>query len=98
MNYIFGFTSKEKKEKPFKFIKMKKIIACIAIAFLTVNLSAQESKTATKEKAKKESCCAKKDSKSKAMSADEIEKCQAKCKAEGKKCDASSAKASGKKC
>ncbi len=97
MNYNFGFTSKEKKEKPFKFIKMKKIIACIAIAFLTVNLSAQESKTATKEKAKKESCCAKKDSKSKAMSADEIEKCQAKCKAEGKKCDAS-AKASGKKC
>jgi hypothetical protein len=77
---------------------MKKIITCIAIAFLTVNLSAQESKTATKEKAKKESCCAKKDSKAKAMSADEIEKCQAKCKAEGKKCDASTAKASGKKC
>lgn len=89
--------SKQEK-KLFKFIKMKKSIACIAIAFLTINLSAQESKTATTEKAKKESCCAKKDSKLKAMSADEIEKCQAKCKAEGKKCDAPTAKASGKKC
>lgn len=77
---------------------MKKSIVCITIAFLTINLSAQESKTATTEKAKKESCCAKKDSKLKAMSADEIEKCQAKCKAEGKKCDAPTAKASGKKC
>ena len=98
MNHNFGFTSKAKKEEPFKIIKMKKIIVCIVIAFLTVNGSAQEVKTATKEKTKKESCCAKKDSKSKGMSADEIEKCKVKCKAEEKKCDASMAKASGKKC
>lgn len=84
----------KQKDKPFKIIKMKKIIACIAIALLTVNLSAQESKTATKEKAKKESCCSKKGSKSKAMSADEVAQCKVKCKAEGKKCDAGS----GKKC
>lgn len=70
---------------------MKKIITVIAIAFFTINLSAQEVK-ATKEKAKKESCCAKKESKT--MSASEIAKCQAKCKAEGKKCDSGS----GKKC
>jgi hypothetical protein len=94
----FCFTSKAKKEEPFKIIQMKKTIITLAIAFLTVNATAQDVQTATKEKAKKESCCAKKDSKSKAMSADEIEKCQVKCKAEGKKCDASMAKASGKKC
>ena len=29
---------------------------------------------------------------------DEVAKCQAKCKAEGKKCDAKAHKASGKKC
>lgn len=77
---------------------MKKIIICLAIAFLTVNGSAQETKTTTQEKAKKESCCAKKDLKPKAMSAEELEKCQVKCKSEGKKCDASMTKASGKKC
>ena len=73
---------------------MKKIITFVAIAFLTINLSAQEPKTIAKEKAKKESCFAKKDGKSKGMSAEEVAKCQAKCKAEGKKCDAGS----GKKC
>ena len=65
---------------------MKKIITFIAIAFITVNLSAQESKTATKEKVKKESCCAKKDSNAKTMTAAEVAKCKAKCKAEGKTC------------
>ncbi|TDD75177.1 hypothetical protein [Flavobacterium caseinilyticum] len=65
---------------------MKKIITFIAIAFMTVNLSAQESKTVTKEKAKKESCCAKKDSNAKTMTAAEVAKCKAKCKAEGKTC------------
>ena len=73
---------------------MKKIITFIAIAFLTINLSAQEVKTVATEKAKKESCCAKKDSKTKGMTAAEVAKCQAKCKAEGKKCDSGS----GKKC
>ena len=73
---------------------MKKIVTFLAIAFLTINMSAQEVKTSSKDKAKKESCCAKKDSKSKGMTADEVAKCQAKCKAEGKKCDSGS----GKKC
>ncbi|MBP6181944.1 hypothetical protein [Flavobacterium sp.] len=62
---------------------MKKIITLIAIAFLSATVCAQETKPVAKEKAKKESCCAKKDSKS---------------KAEGKKCDASMAKSNGKKC
>ena len=69
---------------------MKKVISFVAIAFFTISISAQEGKTLVKEKAKKESCCAKKDSKSKSMTAAEV----AKCKAEGKKCDSGS----GKKC
>ena len=73
---------------------MKKVISFIAIALFTITISAQEVKPAPKEKAKKESCCAKKDSKSKGMTAAEVAKCQAKCKAEGKKCDSGS----GKKC
>jgi hypothetical protein len=70
--------------------KIKKILPFIAIAFLTINLSAQEVKVAAKVKAKKESCCAKKNSKG--MTTAEVEKCKAKCKAEGKKCDATTAK------
>lgn len=62
---------------------MKKIITLITIALFSVTVGAQETKPVVKEKAKKESCCAKKDSKS---------------KADGKKCDASMAKSSGKKC
>ena len=73
---------------------MKKIVKFIANAFLNINTNAQEVKTSSKDKAKKESCCAKKDSKSKGMTAAEVAKCQAKCKAEGKKCDSGS----GKKC
>lgn len=73
---------------------MKKILTLVAIAFLTINLSAQEVKAVAK--AKKESCCAKKDSKT--MTAAEVESCKTKCKAEGKKCTATMAKASGKKC
>ena len=73
---------------------MKKVISLDAITFFTISMSAQEGKTVVKEKAKKESCCAKKDSKSKGMTAAEVAKCQAKCKAEGKKCDSGS----GKKC
>ena len=65
---------------------MKKIVTFAAIALFTINLSAQESKPVVKEKAKKESCCAKKDTKTKAMTAAEVAKCKAKCKAEGKTC------------
>ena len=64
---------------------MKKIVTFAAIALFTINLSAQESKP-VQEKAKKESCCAKKDTKTKAMTAAEVAKCKAKCKAEGKTC------------
>lgn len=77
---------------------MKKIVTIVAIAFLTISVNAQEIKAVTKDQAKKESCCAKKDSKSKGMTAAEVEKCKTKCKADGKKCDASMAKTSGKKC
>ena len=74
---------------------MKKIGALLAVALFTINVDAQEVKP--KEKAKKESCCAK-DSNLKAMTVAEIEICQAKCKAEGKKCDAKMAQTEGKKC
>lgn len=69
---------------------MKKVIAILALAFFTVSMTAQETKQAKKEM----SCC----SKHTKMSADDVAKCKAKCKAEGKKCDAKMEKASGKKC
>jgi hypothetical protein len=53
-------------------------------------MTAQETKQEKKEMA----CCSKNAKKSN----DEVAKCQAKCKAEGKKCDAKAHKASGKKC
>ncbi|MFE3846810.1 hypothetical protein ACFX5D_02360 [Flavobacterium sp. LB3P45] len=77
---------------------MKKTGILLAIALFTINVGAQEVKPDVKEKAKKESCCAKADSNIKAMTAAEVEKCQAKCKADGKKCDAKMAQAQGKKC
>jgi hypothetical protein len=77
---------------------MKKIGTILAIALFTINVGAQEVKPDVKEKAKKESCCVKDDSNIKAMNVAEIEKCQAKCKAEGKKCDAKMAQTEGKKC
>lgn len=69
---------------------MKKVIAILALAFFSVSITAQESKQEKKEMA----CCSKNAKKSN----DEVAKCQAKCKAEGKKCDAKAHKASGKKC
>ncbi|MFV5695063.1 hypothetical protein ACM55G_06435 [Flavobacterium sp. LB3P122] len=60
---------------------MKKIITLITIAFFSVTVSAQETKPVAKEKAKKESCCTKKDSKA------EGKKCDASmAKGNGKKC------------
>ncbi|WP_413999164.1 hypothetical protein ACMDB5_00910 [Flavobacterium sp. W1B] len=67
---------------------MKKILALLAITLFTINVSAQEVKPDTKEKAKKESCCAKK------MTADE----KAKCKSEGKKCEVATNDKKDKKC
>jgi hypothetical protein len=63
---------------------MKKIFTVLAVVLFTISASAQTAKTTTKS-AKKESCCAK------TMSADEVAKCQAKCKAEGKVCTAKEA-------
>ena len=80
---------------------MKKIVTIIAIAFLSINVNAQEVKAVAKEKTKKESCCLKKDGTSTPMNAEEIAKCQAQCKADGKKCKADEKKqepTSGKKC
>lgn len=69
---------------------MKKVVAILALAFFTLSMTAQEPKQEKKEMA----CCSKNAKKSN----DEVAKCQAKCKAEGKKCDAKAHKASGKKC
>ena len=80
---------------------MKKIIILLAIVLFTINVGAQQTKPVAKETTKKESCCAKHDANAKEMSSEEIAKCQAKCKAEGKKCTAeemTKCKADGKKC
>lgn len=79
---------------------MKKILTVLAIALFTINAGAQEAKPATKEKEEKK-CCAKKDSHAKMMTDEEITKCKAKCKAEGKVCkadDMSKCKKDNKKC
>lgn len=59
---------------------MKKIVIAFAIVLFTISASAQQAKST--KSTTKESCCAK------TMSADEVAKCQAKCKAEGKVCTA----------
>ena len=70
----------------------------MAIALFTITASAQDTKTAKKEKSKKESCCMAKDTDAKTMSSEEVANCKEKCKAEGKKCDAVTSKNEGKKC
>lgn len=77
---------------------MKKIITLMAIGLFTLNAAAQEAKPLAQEKAKKESCCTAKASDEKAMTTTEVAKCQAKCKAEGKKCEATMAQKEEKKC
>lgn len=61
---------------------MKKILIALAVVLFTINVGAQDTKSTAKATPKKESCCAK------AMTAEEITKCQEKCKAEGKECTA----------
>jgi hypothetical protein len=73
---------------------IKKILVLVAIGLFTINATAQDGKKA----AKKESGCAAKADDHKAMTADEVTKCQAKCKAEGKKCDAKMVATEEKKC
>ena len=63
---------------------MKKLLTIIAITLFTINISAQETKPATKEK--EEKSCSSHDAHSKKMTKEEIAICKAKCKAEGKKC------------
>lgn len=46
---------------------MKKVITLLTVALFSISVTAQETKPATKEKAKKESCCKK--------SADEKKSC-----------------------
>jgi hypothetical protein len=80
---------------------MKKIIVLLAFALFSITVSAQQTKPAVKETTKKESCCANKNVASKTMTAEEIAKCQAKCKAEGKVCtvnEKSACKNDKKKC
>lgn len=60
---------------------MKKILIGFAVVLFTINVGAQQAKT-TKAIAKKESCS------TKTMTAQEIAKCQEKCKVEGKICSA----------
>jgi hypothetical protein len=77
---------------------MKKIITLIAIGLFTINATAQDGKKVVKKEAKKESCCSAKADDHKAMTADAVAKCKAKCKAEGKKCDAKIVATEEKKC
>lgn len=72
---------------------MKKIVAALVIVLFIITASAQDTKTI--KSTTKESCCAK------TMTAAEVAKCQAKCKAEGKVCTAKEAAKCGtntKKC
>lgn len=78
---------------------MKNLLTIIAIALFTLNSSAQETKPPTKEK--EEKSCSKHDAHAKKMTEEEILACKAKCKAEGKKCNAedmSKCKKAEKKC
>ena len=78
---------------------MKKILTVLAIVLFTINASAQEASAVANETPKKEACCSKHDAK--AMTSEEIEKCQEKCKAEGKVCTAdkkAECKKDSKKC
>lgn len=89
--FIFGvkfrITSKIKAvAKPFRLKIMKKIFIALAIVLFTINVGAQESKTNAKATPKKESCCAKKETCTKKMTAEEMKKCSAKSKSEAKSC------------
>ncbi len=73
---------------------MKKILTVLAIVLFTIHTGAQETNTTAKTEVKKEKCCAKHD----VMTKEEVATCKAKCKAEGKKCEAKMTQAEGKKC
>ncbi len=77
---------------------MKRILILAAFVLFTINSNAQDGKKVVKKEVKKESCCSAKADDNKAMTADAVAKCQAKCKAEGKKCDAKMVATEEKKC
>jgi hypothetical protein len=64
---------------------MKKLFTLLSIGLFIINTSSQEAKPVAIEKAEKEYCCAAKVTNDKAMSAEDLEQRQIKCKAEGKK-------------
>jgi hypothetical protein len=70
---------------------MKKVATILAMVLFSLSINAQEVKQDKKEM----TVTMKHDKK---MSADEMAKCKAKCKTEGKKCDTKMASAEGKKC
>ncbi|OCB76468.1 hypothetical protein [Flavobacterium crassostreae] len=72
---------------------MKKIITLAAILVFTIQTNAQEATKKAKCSTKQEMSCCKK-----TMTAEEISKCQAKCKAEGKTCEATTRKKTKKCC
>ena len=79
---------------------MKKILTVLAVVLFSINADAQETKLTAKEKEEKNSCV-KHDTHAKAMTSEELAKCQAKCKAEGKVCTAdkkAECKKDSKKC
>lgn len=77
---------------------MKKITILAAFVLFTISTNAQEKKTAAKKEATKEKACCTKTTDAKAMTAAEVAKCKEKCKAEGKKCVATTATKEDKKC
>ncbi|MEN2402892.1 hypothetical protein GKZ90_0024105 [Flavobacterium sp. MC2016-06] len=66
---------------------MTKIITVLTIALFSLGIQAQEAKPAAKKQAT-----------TKTMSKADIEKCKAKCKAEGKTCDKDKPKKGKKSC
>ncbi|MGO4822429.1 MULTISPECIES: hypothetical protein [unclassified Flavobacterium] len=77
---------------------MKRIILFAAFVLFTISSNAQDAKSTTKSEPKKEKKCCANEADHKAMTAAEVSKCQAKCKAEGKKCTAAVTRKDEKKC
>ncbi|NRT15260.1 hypothetical protein HNP99_001607 [Flavobacterium sp. 28A] len=77
---------------------MKKITILAAFVLFAISTNAQEKKTAAKKEVTKEKTCCIKTADAKTMTVAEIAKCKEKCKAEGKKCVATTATKEDKKC
>ena len=77
---------KKSNSNPFTLKIMKKIFIALAIVLFTINVGAQNTKSTAKATPKKESCCAKKETCAKKMTAEEMKKCSTKSKSEAKSC------------